>query len=283
MFRPAPAIESFRLPDGYRTAVRVWRVAQPRARVVVLHGVISHGGWYLASCAHLADAGFEVHFLERRGSGLNRQQRGDVDHYTTWIHDVEYYLDHLGDGLPRVLFGISWGGILTAAVARHRGDLVDAIGFLCAGLFSRVETNWTQRMLLRMAASVGLSSKRIAIPLQAPGLFTNSARHQEYIRTDPFRLREMTLGFARNNVRLIRYATEAPADILAPTLMMLGGRDVIVHNDAMARFLGQLGTTDQTLITYPNAAHTLEFEPDTSKYFADLREWVERIRRGSER
>ena len=45
-----------------------------------------------AVAEHLAAAGFDVHFLDRRGSGLNAEQPGDVDHWQTWIDDVAVYL-----------------------------------------------------------------------------------------------------------------------------------------------------------------------------------------------
>ena len=66
----------------------IWPVTQPLAYIVGLHGIVSHGGWYLKSCSALARAGFEVHFLERRGSGLNTAERGDVNGYVTWLTDL---------------------------------------------------------------------------------------------------------------------------------------------------------------------------------------------------
>ena len=89
-----PKIEFYTAADGRRLAVRVWHGRRAAAgRVVFLHGITSHGGWYNRSCEHLAAAGFEVHFLDRRGSGLNIEQPGDVDRWQTWIDDVRVYLE----------------------------------------------------------------------------------------------------------------------------------------------------------------------------------------------
>ena len=107
-----PRIDYFSAADGYRISVRVWDIARPVARVVCLHGIISHAGWYSQSCRKLAEAGYEVHFMDRRGSGLNAAARGDVDHYETWLQDTEIYLGQLTATLPRILLGISWGGKL---------------------------------------------------------------------------------------------------------------------------------------------------------------------------
>ena len=37
-----------------------------------------------------------------------------------------------------------------------------------------------------------------------------------------------------------------------------------------------LASQDRTIIEYPEAHHTLEFEPDPSRYARDLIEWIER-------
>jgi len=87
--------------------------------------------WRRKARGHLAAAGFEVHFLDRRGSGLNADDPGDVDDWRTWIDDVAIYIrgfktatpDAHSHGLPTVLAGISWGGKLAPAVARCHGAL----------------------------------------------------------------------------------------------------------------------------------------------------------------
>src|SRR6187401_1092891 len=87
-------IEFYTARDGRRLAARVWRTNDlPRARVVFLHGITSHGGWYNQVASYLASAGFDVHFLDRRGSGLNADEPGDVDDWRTWLDDVAVYLE----------------------------------------------------------------------------------------------------------------------------------------------------------------------------------------------
>ena len=125
-----PRIEFYTARDGRRLAARVWRTEElPRARVVFLHGITSHGGWYGQVASYLATAGFDVHFLDRRGSGLNAQLPGDVDDWRTWIDDVFVYLDtslttdatrSQPRRLSNILCGISWGGKL----ARRWSDVM---------------------------------------------------------------------------------------------------------------------------------------------------------------
>jgi alpha-beta hydrolase superfamily lysophospholipase len=273
----APRITCYSAADGYRCAVRVWEAERPLARIVWVHGIISHGGWYLGSCRHLAQAGLEMHFLDRRGSGLNQAARGHVDGFETWLRDVEVYLEQLPTNLPIILLGISWGGKLATAVARHTRRPLAGLGLLCPGLFARKGPGPASRLALRAAGRLGLRHRRVTIPLQDPALFTNCPQWQAYIARDPFTLRKVTIAFALADVALTRYATAAPEEIRLPTLLMLAGRDRIIDNPRVRAFFERMQSPDKQVIEYPDAAHTFDFEPDPSQFYADLANWARRL------
>jgi acylglycerol lipase len=282
MPEPPPAIRFYTARDQRRLAARVWESPDAKADVILLHGIVSHGGWYLASCQYLASQGFGVHFLERRGSGLSSDHPGDVDHWQTWMNDITDYLRQLPAERPRILLGISWGGILASAFARYHGDEIAALGLICPGVCSRRAASPVQRIGLQVARRIGLSNMRVAIPLKESWLFTDSPQSQAYIDADPLKLRKITIRFAVENQKLLKEATEHPEQINLPILLILSGKDPIVDNDATRRFVKRTAHPDQRILEYPDASHTLEFEPDPSPYFQDLAQWSERIAKSKE-
>lgn len=276
MPRLAPSINFFTADDGYRFAARVWNPPAAAGRVVVLHGIVSHGGWYLRSCRHLAASGFEVHALDRRGSGINMEARGDVPDDTTWMIDVQRYVASLPPEVPTVLVGISWGGKLAAALGQDVTGLA-GVAMVCPGLFASQQATWWRRGLLHAAKSLGQAGRSISIPLRDPALFTGTPQWQSYIEHDPLTLRRITVRFARADLRLNRTARAAAEQIQVPVLLMLAGRERIVDNDRTRDFFGRIAASDKVLLEYPDAGHTLEFEDDPTRYLEDLRDWIARV------
>src|SRR5439155_5062493 len=93
---PHSALEVFRASDGYRFYYRHFPAAgAPKARLVFVHGIRSHGGWYTRSCAAFAAAGFDVTFLDRRGAGLNTTRRGDCPGFRRLLDDVAEFVQNL--------------------------------------------------------------------------------------------------------------------------------------------------------------------------------------------
>jgi alpha-beta hydrolase superfamily lysophospholipase len=277
-----PKIDYYDAAAGRRLAVRVWSAeSAPVARAVLLHGITSHGGWYDRCCEHLAGCGIESHFLDRRGSGLNALEPGDVDCWTTWLDDVASYLRMLrernsvnGGRLPHVLCGISWGGKLAAAVARRNPGLVDGLAVVCPGLFSRFSPGPIRRALLRVPMPQRMLRRRRRIPLRRPALFTDSPSWRKFIADDPLTLRSITVRFAREDRRLTVFAQQSAPFLYMPLVMVLAGRDRIVNNRRTRRYFGRASSMRKLLIEYPHAAHTLEFEPDPTAYFRDLAAWI---------
>lgn len=270
-----PRLEYYSAADGQRLLARVWDADQtPIARIVFLHGITSHSGWYSQSCEHLRRAGYEVHFLDRRGSGMNPDGRGDVDRWQTWISDVSTYLNLLDRSRPLVVAGISWGGKLAVAVARQHAGLVRALALICPGIYSPHEPGFLKRLLLAAPKPDGLRRRQAAIPLRYASLFTNTAAWRSFIDRDPLALRQITVQFAEEDRKLTRYARASAPFLRMPLFLALAGHDRIVDNRRMRTFFTRTASSDKMLVEYTHAAHTLEFELDPSHFLADLTNWL---------
>lgn len=250
----------------------------PKARLVFLHGVRSHGGWYGRSCARFAAAGFKVYFLDRRGSGLNTVRRGDALGFRRLLDDVaEFLLQLRADRgwLPVFVAGISWGGKLAVGLPYRRPGLVDGLVLLCPGLRPKVAPPFLSRVRIALAR-VLRPVRYFPVPLNEPDLFTGSPDWQKFIAEDRFGVTEATARFLFASFGLDVYLRRAARRVNVPTLLLLAGQDRIIDNAETRAFVAAFPSRDNRVIDYPEAHHTLEFEPDGHPFVEDVVRWVER-------
>jgi alpha-beta hydrolase superfamily lysophospholipase len=274
-------LETHTASDGYRWHYRHYPPAFPvPARVVFVHGIQSHAGWYEHSSTWLAQHGYEVFFLDRRGSGSNQQARGDAPGFRRLLDDVAEFLQPLrtshADG-PSYLFlaGISWGAKLVTALQKRHPSLVDGLILLCPGFYAKVRPSRKQRLGILWSRLVK-PRKLFPIPLSDPELFTASPHWQRFLRDDPLTLREATSRLLIESVRLDGYLHVVPNHVRVPVLLLLAEHDRIIANAPTRRFVESFAATDKEVIEYPGAHHTLEFEPKPDVFLEDVRRWLER-------
>jgi alpha-beta hydrolase superfamily lysophospholipase len=274
----APAIEALSLSDGYRAAVRWWRVEEPRGAVLYLHGIQSHGGWYEQSGGLLAERGLTVLMPDRRGSGLNQDQRGHVDSVERCLGDAQEMLDVLlkQTGFPAAhVVGVSWGGKLAVALAAAAPGKVRTLTLVAPGLFPRVDMTPVVKVRIAMAM-VNDRHRLFDIPLNSPHYFTANPERIRFLENDVHLLQQVSASFllaSRHLDRRVRRFAKSPWR--GSLHLMLAGRDKIIDNARTRDWLQNLPMPDQQITEYPEAEHTIEFEPDPRRFFDELTGWIE--------
>jgi alpha-beta hydrolase superfamily lysophospholipase len=265
---------TFTAGDGYLWHSRRWDPAGPvRGSVVGLHGIQSHGGWYLHSGGRLAEAGYVVAFPDRRGCGENPADRGDAPGgFRRMLDDIGEFLPTLPR--PRFVMGISWGGKLAVALQRRHHGLTDGLILVAPGFCPRVRPPLGQRLRV-LLARLFAPTRQFPIPLNEPDLFTANPERQQFIADDPLALRTATARLMTESVRLDVYLRFAAKHVTVPVLLLLAERDRIIDNAVTRRFVGRFSSVDVSVIEYPGAHHTLEFEAGGPPFLGDVVGWLQ--------
>src|SRR5207247_8433258 len=87
-------------------------------------------------------------------------------------------------------------------------------------------------------------------------------------------LHRASARFLVESVRLDAYLRFVPRHVRVPVLLLLAGRDRIIHNLPTRAYVAKFASTDREVHEYPGAHHTLEFEPDPDVFLSDLRRWL---------
>jgi acylglycerol lipase len=255
----------------------------PWAVIIFLHGIASHAGWFGETAADLNLQDVTVYGLDRRGSGHSGGPRGHLERYGRALDDVEEMVRLVASAhgtTPVFLAASSWAAKLAVVYAAQRPALLSGLLLLGPGLLPTVKLSPVRQARV-VAGHLIAPTARLPIPL-TPELYTANPLYVDFIRGDRLRLLEATTRFFWETARLDRQRGSASAHLKLPVLVLQGTDDKMMDVTGTRRWFSRLGVEDKTYLAYPGAGHTLDFEPDRTRYLADLLAWLsDRIPSGS--
>jgi acylglycerol lipase len=255
----------------------------PRAAIIFLHGVASHAGWFGETATDLDSRGVAVYGPDRRGSGRSSGPRGHLERYGRALDDVEEMVRLVSaehEATPIFLAASSWAAKLAVVYAARRPTPLSGLMLLGPGLLPRVNLS-PARQLFVVVGHLVAPTARLPIPL-TPELYTANRPYVDFIRGDRLRLLEATTRFFWETGRLDRQRGRASARLDLPLLVLQGEDDKMMDVAKTRRWFSRLEVQDKTYVAYPGAGHTLDFEPDRTRYLADMLAWLsDRLPSGS--
>jgi alpha-beta hydrolase superfamily lysophospholipase len=245
--------------------VRAWPVAdafpEPKATVVITHGVAEHSGRYEHVAQALNAAGYAAYAQDARGHGQSVGFPGDMG------TDPELPLADLVSLCTRV---------------RAEHEVVFCLAHSMGTLFALPAvaemTVGTLRGLV-LSGTVG-----------APGpaseqLMTEGRVPPESISRDPAVVKAYVddpLVFEKTPPELLALAGDVTAKffeaipkITIPVLLVHGEEDLLCGLAGAQLVHTQLVTTDKTLLTYPGLYHEVMNEPEKDKVISDIVGWLD--------
>lgn len=270
------AIASYHTREGKELYYRSWKSDKAVSPCLIfIHGIESHSGWFSEIGEKLSGLGVEVYALDRRGSGLNKEGRGDLSDFRLLIQDLDDFLSQEKfKEREYILVGLCWGAKTALHFFLSYPEKVSRIIFITPGFKTRLSVPFlkTIEWLLAMAFA---PQRYLSLPIK-PEMFTLEKEYLERIRGDKLRLRRITASFFRENLRLARAINRLEPKKRAfavPAILFLAEKDEILDNSAVVMFLKKY-FKNLRVISYPDSRHGLFFEPKKEELVADLVNWV---------
>lgn len=271
-----PHTPAFHTESGLRLHRRDWRAAQPRARMLLVHGLGEHSGRYARLGEELAAAGISVCAYDHRGHGLSEGPRGQLHgHGTQLSHDLldvfQAYAAE-GDDLP-FLFGHSLGGLVVLYTVlvmdlAPRGLVASSPALATrAGKFQR----WLARTLTDRWPHLTLRN----------GLPADKLSHDPYIghdyQRDPLNHNRISARLAYYLFAAGRRSLEAAPTLKVPTLLQFAADDHLVDPAGSRAFAASAPQRKLEAHEYLRLYHEIynEADPERSRVVADLLRWFD--------
>lgn len=254
--------------DGETQLVRRWSVTEPRAALLVVHGIGEHSGRYLHVGDYLAEAGIDVVAYDNRGFGQSGGRRAHIDNFDTFVDDID---DHLSErrtlDVPTVLMGHSLGGLMAAAYLVSERPQPDLAVLSSPALAAEVP-RWQRvaaPVLGRFAPSLFIKGAKMS------GLLSRDTDVEKAYHDDPLVILGATAGLGKATFEAMDETTKRLDRLRVPTYVLHGEEDELVPQTASLPLRDLPGVTYRS---WPGLRHECLNEPERFDVLSEIRDWL---------
>ena len=265
--------------DGTSLFIQSWASTQheqDRAIVAVVHGWNEHGGRYKNLVNALVPHGIRVMTVDLRGNGQSAGQRGHIEAWADYRHDVEAFLADIRahhPTSPLFLYGHSMGGLVVLEAVLRAPNLPLRGVITSSPFLSEPNLPAVVKWLLRRLATI---APRLSLNPGAPTatISRDPSVVAAYI-ADPYAHNRTTPRTAVELERTQHWVQAHAMELHYPYLLFYGTADALVPPQMSEKLFEQVASADKTCHAYEGAYHETINDLCKDEVLADTRAWIE--------
>lgn len=267
------SLGQIRTRDGKSLSFRKWNGTGDV--IIYLHGIESNSGWFSPFASRLNENGFTLYGPDRRGSGLNKENRGDIDDYNIFLDDIKETLRFVKEqniGKKIYIMGICWGGLLAVNYAAKEKALPDGLILLSPAVYRKTDLSALTKTAAKTCSFI-YPKFRFKIPIK-DHMFTPNRKYLDFIENDSMRLRTLTCSFFGQILKMEQKFSAINHKISIPVICLLAGEDEIVDNDKVKEWFEIVESKDKTIKVFDDIHHVMPFEYDIDPLIGSITDWI---------
>ena len=250
-------------------------VKEPKAILLVVHGLAEHSGRYLNLVNHFVPAGYAMYAFDHRGHGKSEGLRGYVERFSYFLNDLKTFLDivHTKHYSAKVfIVGHSIGGTIATAYAAHHQHEFD--GLIVSGATLKIGDSVSPvHIALSRILSVLLPKMGVA-RVNASAISQDKTVVNAYVN-DPLVCRgKIRARLGAEIIKTMQILQHQMSEINLPILIMHGTADRLSEPKGSESLYEQVTSDDKTLKLYEGFYHEIFNEPGREQVFVDMETWL---------
>lgn len=262
---------------GLQLFTQSWRPAgeEPRAVLIVVHGLRDHSSRYAELAEHLVGQGFAVYAFDLRGHGHSEGVRVHIDSFEEYLSDLDLFLARVRQqepGRPLFLLGHSMGGAIATLFTLERKPPLQGLLLSAPALKPGSDVSGALITTTRVLGGVLPNLKVLELD---PKQFSRNPEVVRENETDPLVFQEG--GPARTASALLttlETLSERMEEVSLPLLVLHGTEDKVTDPEGSKALVQRARSSDKTLKLYEGLFHDLLHEPEKAQVLADIQAWL---------
>ena len=270
---------TFTTPDGLTVYHQAWLPdGDPKAVVLLLHGLAEHSGRYTHVATALTDAGYAVHALDHRGHGKSDGKRTYVKSYADYQRDILQFrclVEQQHPGLPLFVLGHSMGGNLALGQVLDHQAGVRGMALSAPALAPGASLSPAKIKLAKLVGKIAPGLRPEA--LSADAISRDPAVVAAYV-ADPLVFNgKITVGAAAALLGSMEAFPPRYPELRLPILLQQGTSDALVDISGTRQL--ETGAVNATVTThyYDGLYHEIFNEPEHAAVIADTIAWLDSV------
>ena len=270
--------------EGYFKSIRDTNIyyqywlpeGEPKAILLVAHGIAEHSGRYMNVVNHFVPAGYAVYGIDHIGHGKSDGKRGCVERFQDYTKTLRKYFSMIRGWQPEkpiFLVGHSMGGLISSAyLLEHQDELTGAV---LSGPGIKVPDNISNAVIFAGKILSLVMPKAGIIQLDAEGICRDPAVVDAYVNDPLVYTGKITARLGAEMLKTIQHVTGSATKIRLPIMIVQGGSDKLVDPRGAQLLYDSVSSEDKTIKIYDGLYHEVFNEPEHGQVLDDVKVWLE--------
>lgn len=260
--------------DNHMLYKHAWPVENPKAKVLIVHGLAEHGGRYADLAKDLNKAGYSCVSFDHRGNGRSSGLVAHIESFDQLTSDLALVASKEHEpNVPFILLSHSLGGLICSKYLIDHPDHPFQLAVFSA---PAVKPDDSMAPILRKFAGIAsaLFPKLPAAKLESQYISRDPEVRRKY-NSDPLIYRGKVR--ARKGYEILKameYISERFDQIKLPILVMHGQDDKITDPAGTQALFDGAASKDKSIKYYDELYHEIFNEPERDEVIADTVAWM---------
>jgi acylglycerol lipase len=249
---------------------------EPRANLVVVHGLAEHCGRYMNIVNHFVPSGYAVYGIDHIGHGKSDGERVYVDRFKDYTTTLTTYVDMIRQWQPDkpiFMVGHSMGGLIGAAyLLEHQNELSGAV---FSGPGVKVPDNISKAVILMGKILSKILPRTGIMQLDAKGVCRDPAVVDAYVNDPLVYTGKVTARLGAEMLKTMKDVTENAARIKLPLMIVQGSDDILIDPGGAQLLYDLVSSEDKSIRIYEGFYHEVFNEPEHEQVLSDVQKWLD--------